>query len=134
MNIFKLVIILLVSAPIGVFAGMSEDFSNIFTVNTLSNSLSPDESSALPNTMQILCAPNPFNSQAAVSIYSPQSGAARIDLYNLEGKIVITIYQGYLSKGWTNLTLNAAKFTSGIYFIRIEMGNINSVRKVVLIR
>ena len=134
MNIVRLVILLFVSAPIGVFGGMSEDFSNIFTVDTLSDSASPDEPSTLPTTVQILCAPNPFNSQAVISIYSPESGVAKIDLYNLPGRIVITIYEGYLSNGWTNLTLNAGGFTSGIYFIRIEMGSNNSVRKVVLIR
>jgi hypothetical protein len=47
----------------------------------------------------VIAAPNPFNDRIRFSIKSPMSGKGSLDLYNMLGQKVRTVYQGNFEKG-----------------------------------
>lgn len=65
--------------------------------------------------------PNPFNSSSIVSFVSPTSGKATIALYDIEGKLIRSLFTGEIKAGENKkLTLNATGLTSGIYILRLS--------------
>ncbi|KPL19228.1 MAG: hypothetical protein AMJ92_04275 [candidate division Zixibacteria bacterium SM23_81] len=78
--------------------------------------------------------PNPFNSETVVSYSLPQSGRATLSVYNVLGQRVATLFEGIQETGLHNVVWNAADFSSGIYFARLEVGGHSKTVKMVLLR
>lgn len=51
------------------------------------------------NETKVLAAPNPFNDRIRFTLESGVSGQGSLELYNLLGQKVKTVYQGYVKKG-----------------------------------
>jgi hypothetical protein len=69
--------------------------------------------------------PNPVNRRSVLELNIPETGNSRIDLYNIGGKLVQTIYSGSLSRGVHMMPL-LDKFDNlpgGIYLLRIQTKN-----------
>ena len=126
-------IIILFYAALSV-AGMSEDYSNIFTVNTISGSANNNPVDVLLLTTQISCAPNPFNSSTLIKLYTNFSGIAKIRVTNISGEEVYGMQLGMLEPGVVKTLWNAAGLSSGIYFIEFSTGEKQVVRKAVKLR
>jgi hypothetical protein len=61
-------------------------------------------------------------------------GTYSLGVFNLTGRQVASLAQGYAEAGEYSLSWNAADFTSGIYFIRLQSAERVATRKVVLIK
>lgn len=76
--------------------------------------------------------PNPFRNQTTVEFVLPQQGRATLALFDLNGKRVQTLLDETRGKGVHIVTLHTQKLTSGIYYLRLESGGSNAVRKIII--
>lgn len=79
--------------------------------------------------------PNPFNSNAIISIGLPEVGDLNVSAFNILGKQVSVLANGQYNVGYHNLVFDGSGLSSGIYFIRANVpGKMNEIRKVVLMK
>ena len=87
-------------------------------------------------------APNPFgHSGTTISYQIGGSGATPVSLkiYNITGQLVKTLFNdnktpGYYNATWNGKTDNGQKVSAGIYIYRLQAGDKNLTKKMVLIK
>ena len=60
--------------------------------------------------------PNPFNPLTKLTFEIPVDNDLIITIYDINGRIVTTLYDSYISKGLHSIYWNAGDLSSGIYF------------------
>ena len=83
--------------------------------------------------------PNPFNPEARVSFYLPKTGDVKLDVYNLRGQLVKTLYNGVLNRGTHSFSWDATdefgiSQASGIYIFRLSHGGNHLTRRAILLK
>ena len=78
--------------------------------------------------------PNPFNPSTKINFSLPQPGRVRLSVFNSLGQEVETLIDKDMTAGDHQVTFNAENYPSGIYFYRIEAGEFQDVKKMVLLR
>ncbi|MDH3890569.1 MAG: T9SS type A sorting domain-containing protein [candidate division Zixibacteria bacterium] len=83
--------------------------------------------------------PNPFNPQTSIRFELAGAGYTSLELYNVAGQKVATLVDEHLSAGeyvtsWNGHDSNGNQAASGVYFYRLESGELRSTRKMVLLR
>ncbi|PIQ11435.1 MAG: hypothetical protein COW71_00620 [Ignavibacteriales bacterium CG18_big_fil_WC_8_21_14_2_50_31_20] len=83
--------------------------------------------------------PNPFNPSTTISFTIPKSSNVKLEIFNLLGEKVNTLFNGFLSAGshskiWYGKNSEGRFASSGIYFYRIQADGFNSVKKMVYLR
>lgn len=78
--------------------------------------------------------PNPFNPVTTINFSIPKYSQIRISIYDILGKEIDVIVNGYLSPGNYNIEWNAQNFASGVYFYELKTGEFIERRKMVLIK
>ena len=127
----------------------SPNYYTIFAVNTNGGYSTPTgESHAyicfgavdvdeepLPERCVILkCYPNPFNAQTTISFYLAGSGNVEISIYDIAGRLVETVADGYYSAGNYSVIWDAEGQASGIYFYRLRTGDVSQTNRMVLLK
>lgn len=87
-----------------------------------------------PSAFSISAAPNPFNNQTALKLGIPEASFVEIKLYDITGKEVADIYQGFIPAGIQQFTFDAGQLSSGIYLCRASAGKDVSVVKLMLVK
>jgi len=82
-------------------------------------------------------APNPFNPSTTIAFDLPQSGRARLVVFDVRGRQVRALVDGVLESGthrivWDGRDGAGRRVGSGIYFYRLDAAQTASVRKMVL--
>ena len=90
----------------------------------------------LPSTHELSMEahPNPFNSTTTLTFNLPSESHLDITLYDISGRQVITLFSGVRQAGKWSTTLNGSNLSSGIYFIKLNSGDLHMSQKVVLIK
>ncbi|HOD17956.1 MAG TPA: FlgD immunoglobulin-like domain containing protein [Candidatus Cloacimonadota bacterium] len=83
--------------------------------------------------------PNPFNPMTTISFITLLSGNVNLNVYNIKGQKVRTLYKGILSKGyhsfvWNGMDAKGAALSSGVYFVRVEMNDMHQSLKLIMIK
>ncbi|MFN0159280.1 MAG: T9SS type A sorting domain-containing protein, partial [Bacteroidota bacterium] len=79
--------------------------------------------------------PNPFNPTTEIMFSVEQSGKAVLDLYNLLGQKVATLFDEEAEAGYyIRVTLNASNLASGMYLFRLQSGNRNALKKLLVLK
>ena len=83
--------------------------------------------------------PNPFNPETSLRLALPTAGQVTLDIYNLLGQRVITLFDGpaqagYLELRWNGRDQSGRQVGSGVYFYRMVAGDFQQVRKMVLLK
>jgi hypothetical protein len=78
--------------------------------------------------------PNPFNPSTKITFSLKNSGLTTLSVYNILGEKIVTLINGNLNAGTHEVSFNASKLTSGIYFYRLESNGSNQVRKMMLLK
>lgn len=83
--------------------------------------------------------PNPFNPTTTIRFSTTVAGQARLELFNVLGRKVATIFDGQLSAGENSVEWDAKDdrgedLASGIYFYRLTTANGNAAKKMALLR
>jgi hypothetical protein len=78
--------------------------------------------------------PNPFNPSTEVSFNMPTDSHVRLSAYNVQGQEVDVIFEGAQSVGQHSYTWNASNLPSGVYYIRLQAGNMVTNQKALLVK
>jgi arabinogalactan endo-1,4-beta-galactosidase len=83
--------------------------------------------------------PNPFNSQTSIRFTLPKAGIIRLNIYDINGRIVNTLLNRFMTKGeheliWSGTDNNNQTLATGIYLMQLECGGSSSVRKIILMK
>ena len=73
--------------------------------------------------------PNPFNPSTTVDYGINGNGFVNIAIYNLNGKIVDTIFNAYQTAGNYSIDYHSNALESGIYFIQISFNGFQKQSK-----
>jgi hypothetical protein len=91
--------------------------------------------SDLPTSMELLPAyPNPFNPSTTLRFNLQQSGNVRLQVYDLQGRLVSTLRKGRLAAGSYQVPFNATNLSSGIYLVRLQADGQSQLQKISLIK
>jgi hypothetical protein len=85
------------------------------------------------------CVPNPFTSTASISFVLPAAAKARVDVYDVRGRLVTELLDQHLPAGphdvqWPIGAPDNGRPVSGVYFVRVEAGQASAIQRLVLIR
>lgn len=106
-------------------------FHNIGNIAGVSqiNSNAPENFSLAQNY------PNPFNPVTKIRFSIPTGKeVATIKIYDAAGKEVSTLVNEQLTAGVYEVSFDAAKYSSGVYFYRMNAGDFSEVKKMVLVK
>lgn len=83
--------------------------------------------------------PNPFNPSTTIEFALPLSADTRVTIYNVMGQQVRTLTDSYLPAGyhtviWDGRDNFANPVASGVYLYRIDAGDFNSTKKMLLLK
>ena len=78
--------------------------------------------------------PNPFNSTTTIRYGLPYPSHVSLQIYNLSGQRIGTLFEGYRQAGFHIANLNAGDLASGFYMIRLETPEQAFSRRVVLVK
>lgn len=79
--------------------------------------------------------PNPFNSSTRIRWNTPVSGWQTIKLYDIIGREIETIVDGYYEAGsHSTLYIVNSSFPSGIYYYKLFAGNYSEAKKMILLK
>ena len=76
--------------------------------------------------------PNPVVANAAVSYSLPDNGYARLEVYDILGRLVSTLDSGDMVSGTHQTVLNASEEVPGVLFVRLTTENDSIVQKVLV--
>ncbi|MEW5924742.1 MAG: FlgD immunoglobulin-like domain containing protein, partial [Candidatus Zixiibacteriota bacterium] len=98
------------------------------------------EDNLLPNDFSLgQNYPNPFNPFTRISFTVPQSMKASVEVYNILGELVRTVFDGMAEAGrneviWDGTNAGGEPVASGIYFYRMKAGSFETSKKMVLMK
>lgn len=83
--------------------------------------------------------PNPFQSQTTFTFQFAKATTARVEIYNLKGQLVKTLFTTGLSRGeyrlnWDGCDQQANPVANGIYYARITAENHTITHKLILLK
>ncbi|MCX7983854.1 MAG: T9SS type A sorting domain-containing protein [Bacteroidetes bacterium] len=78
--------------------------------------------------------PNPFNPNTRIQFSIPSSGSIVLKLFDILGREVATLVNGHYEAGTHELVLNGTAIQSGVYFVRINFGQISNAVKILLVK
>lgn len=114
-------------------------------VLTSGSGVTPQNRLANPRKFQLAQSyPNPFSpgtnsAGARITLYLEQTKDVEIAIYNLTGQLIKRLYSGSLSKGqhqlkWDGRNEKGSFVSSGIYFYRVQAGEKNLTRQLLIVR
>jgi hypothetical protein len=79
--------------------------------------------------------PNPMNSMAIVQVQMSNVAYVTLDLFDITGRKVRSVYEGELSGGEHRFRLQANDLSSGVYFFNLQIdGQYSRVAKMMLLK
>ena len=76
--------------------------------------------------------PNPFNPTTTITYSLRQSDATTLKIYDVLGREVATLVDGFVSSGHHSVSFTGEQFASGVYFYRIISGSFVETKKMIL--
>jgi hypothetical protein len=96
------------------------------------------ESGLYPATISLACFPNPFNAVTILSFTLPKTCTVELSVFDVTGRRVRFVKgrtQGSpLQAGDHSIEFDGSDLPSGIYFVRLDAGELSQTRKMVLLR
>jgi hypothetical protein len=78
--------------------------------------------------------PNPFNPATQINFSVPEASVVKITVYDIVGSEVEVLVSEFLEAGNYNANWNAASYSSGIYFYRMQTSSFVQVKKMILMK
>lgn len=99
---------------------------------------SPEQAARTTPTPQNACLmsvfPNPFNSSAQISFTLPVTSRMSLRLYDVLGREVKLLMDETQTAGEHRVSFDGSNLSSSIYFCRMQAGNMQITRKIVLMK
>jgi hypothetical protein len=83
--------------------------------------------------------PNPFAGESTIRYSLPERGYVRLNVYNLAGRLVDTLVDGFIEAGehevvWIGRDADGAPLPGGVYLYSLQAGDFVTVRRLVIAR
>jgi len=78
--------------------------------------------------------PNPFNPITNIKFNIPKMGNVKLNVYDINGKVVSELVNNNLNAGSYSILLNAVNLSSGVYFYKLESESYIETKKLVVIK
>jgi hypothetical protein len=78
--------------------------------------------------------PNPFNPITTLSYKLPLDSKVSVKIYNVQGRLIETLVNQDMQAGYHSLTWNADNHSSGMYFVKLIVGEQVSTQKLLLVK
>jgi len=78
--------------------------------------------------------PNPFNDRATIKFVLSNSADVGLEVFELNGRLVAVLARGYYEPGEYLADFDGSGLSSGVYFVKLRVGNSVSTRKTVLLK
>ena len=117
----------------GQLADGSLGFNQIASLGAIAVETRPEEF-ALRNNY-----PNPFNPSTTIKYQLPDAGDVRLEIFNVVGQSVRTLVDqqegaGRYEMQWDATNNNGQSLSSGVYFYRLQAGEFQEVKKMLLMK
>lgn len=76
--------------------------------------------------------PNPFAGSATLDVRLGESQRVRVELYDMAGRVVLSVYDGSCTKGLNSFNINGGGLPAGVYAVKISGNNFTNIVKVAL--
>lgn len=76
--------------------------------------------------------PNPFNAVTIIKYHIPSSGNVKLSVFNLLGKEIAVVEDGFKHEGNYETSYNADNLASGVYFYKLNFTGIQNSRNISL--
>lgn len=91
-------------------------------------------SSELPVALRLASYPNPFNPVTTLQYTVPGDGPAKLQVYDLLGRLVATLVDGYHRAGVHTVRFDGTGFASGTYICRLESAGAAATQRLALVK
>jgi hypothetical protein len=78
--------------------------------------------------------PNPLNPTTMISYELPEAQNISLQIFDITGRLVETLYNGYKEAGHWDVTWNASDQSSGVYIYRLQVGDQSFSKKMVVLK
>ncbi len=78
--------------------------------------------------------PNPFNPQTTLNYTLPQNGEVQLVIYDVQGREVIRLVDGWQTAGVYEVKFDASHTASGIYFAMLRVSGKQFTQKLLLVK
>ena len=103
--------------------------NQIYNVKSLTDYVIPEQHKLLD------AYPNPFNPITKISFELADYAYAKLNIYNINGQLVEELVNGEYNPGYYSFNWNAKEYSSGVYFIKININNtFYETQKVMLVK
>ena len=80
--------------------------------------------------------PNPFNPATMINFEMPSGGNVSLKVYDITGKEIVTLAEGYRNQGSYSVSFNGSGLSSGVYIYKLTVSsasiNTTKVKKMIL--
>ncbi len=113
--------------------GTQSAFYTGYQVNVVYNKpLSTGISQLQEPVLRFGCAPNPAQHTTKVLLDIKNAVFSRIEVYDITGRKMTTVFRGNLEKGNHSFQLNTDNYPAGLYFVSVRTGNTAKTIKLVV--
>ena len=78
--------------------------------------------------------PNPFNPATTISYQLKDAGFVSLSVYDILGREVARLVNGFQQPGSKTVSFHADNLQSGVYYYRLSVGSMTSVKQMVLLK
>lgn len=78
--------------------------------------------------------PNPFNPSTKIDFSLPVDGKVSIKVFDISGREVSVLFNGFKTKGSHSIEFNASDFSSGVYFYELKADGFTDTKKMLMIK
>lgn len=78
--------------------------------------------------------PNPFNPTTTIAYSLKRNGKVLLEVFDVQGRRVTTLVNGYQKEGRHLIKFNAAGYASGVYYYRLKAGDFIETKKLLLLK
>lgn len=90
--------------------------------------------SATPGALALAPQHNPVRDVARLSLTLPESGLARVDVFDVSGARIATLADGWRPAGTQSLEWTTGAAPTGVYFARATLGARGTTARIVIVR
>lgn len=101
---------------------------------SLNANLHQDTNAKQENYFVLQNYPNPFNPTTRIKFAIQKTGIVKIIVYDILGKQIEMIVNEELRAGIHETQWNASKYSSGVYFYKLQSGDYTETRRMTLIK
>lgn len=78
--------------------------------------------------------PNPFNPATTINYSIPYAGFVTLKVYDILGREVASVVNGYKSAGNYTAVFNAGRLAGGVYFYQLKSGKFTNTKRMILLK